>query len=140
MASCSSGAGRYWPAKVISSWAFLVASGFSREEKLTPSGESPTSANVTSPLPVTNGRTSYSTHVPAAIAPALADGALVWFGPFDHVMAVSVHELVAPYTAGPLLLASSDTYTRSFAACTVPAMPVGANRRNASNGLLPPTT
>ena len=42
---------------------------YSFEAKLAPSVESPTSTNVTSPLPVTSGTTSYSTHVPIGIAP-----------------------------------------------------------------------
>ena len=46
----------------------------SREAKFAASVESPTSANVTSPLPVTSGSTSYSTQVRAAIAPAFAVG------------------------------------------------------------------
>ena len=41
----------------------MPGSEFSRERKLTESMESPTSANVTSPLPVTSGSTSYSTQV-----------------------------------------------------------------------------
>lgn len=58
----------------------------SRDEKVTPSLPSATSANVYVPLPLTRAVTSYSTHVLVAMAPLLSNALLNNAGWLFHVI------------------------------------------------------
>jgi hypothetical protein len=87
-ASVSGGGGGGPPAVTTSSGRLPAAS---RALKSTPSEEVPARRRLTVPLPVTNGVTSYSTHVLTAIAPLSSRAALVGAGLLAHVRPVSVH-------------------------------------------------